>query len=71
MNGVNGLRDMQRFARLIETGQFNAKAMATTTYRLDQAQAALQAVSGPDHDRRSDCVLLRFYLHPCVRRVRR
>ncbi len=45
MNGVSGLRDMQRFARLIETGQFNAKAMATATYRLDQAQAALQAVS--------------------------
>ena len=45
MNGVSGLRDMQRFARLIETGQFNAKAMATATFRLDQAQAALQAVS--------------------------
>ncbi len=45
MNGVNGLRDMQRFARLIETGQFNAKALATATYPLDRAQEALQAVS--------------------------
>jgi S-(hydroxymethyl)glutathione dehydrogenase/alcohol dehydrogenase len=45
MNGVSGLRDMQRFARLIETGQFNAKALATTTFPLDRAQEALQVVS--------------------------
>ena len=45
MNGVSGLRDMQRFARLIETGQFNAKALATATYPLDRAQEALQVVA--------------------------
>jgi S-(hydroxymethyl)glutathione dehydrogenase/alcohol dehydrogenase len=45
MNGVSTLRDMQRFARLIETGQFNAKAMATATYPLDRAKEAFQAVA--------------------------
>jgi len=45
MNGVSTLRDMQRFARLIETGQFNAKAMATATYPLDRTKDAFQAVA--------------------------
>jgi S-(hydroxymethyl)glutathione dehydrogenase/alcohol dehydrogenase len=44
MNGVSSLRDMHRFARLIETGQFNAKAMATATYPLERAQEAIQIV---------------------------
>lgn len=45
MNGVSGLRDMQRFARLIETGQFNAKALATATYPLERTEEALRAVA--------------------------
>lgn len=45
MNGVNGLRDMQRFARLVQTGQFNARALATALYPLDRAKEAIQAAS--------------------------
>ncbi len=44
MNGVHGLRDMQRFARLIQTGQYNAAALATMRVGLDQTAEALQAV---------------------------
>jgi hypothetical protein len=36
---------MQRFARLVDTGQFNAKALATATFPLDRTKAALQAVA--------------------------
>ena len=45
MNGVSTLRDMQRFTRLVETGQFNAKALATATFPLDRATGAIQAVA--------------------------
>jgi S-(hydroxymethyl)glutathione dehydrogenase/alcohol dehydrogenase len=45
MNGVSTLRDMQRFARLIETGQFNAKALATATFPLDRIREAFQQVA--------------------------
>ncbi len=44
MNGVNGLRDHPRFARLIQSGQFNARAMVTATYSLDRTREAVQAV---------------------------
>jgi S-(hydroxymethyl)glutathione dehydrogenase/alcohol dehydrogenase len=44
-NGVSTLRDMQLFARLIETGQFNAKALGPDAFTLDRAKDALQAVS--------------------------
>jgi S-(hydroxymethyl)glutathione dehydrogenase/alcohol dehydrogenase len=44
-NGVSTLRDMQLFARLIETGQFNAKALGPDAFPLDRAKDALQAVS--------------------------
>jgi S-(hydroxymethyl)glutathione dehydrogenase/alcohol dehydrogenase len=44
MNGVHGMRDMQRFARLILTGQYNARALATGVYSLDQTAEALQVV---------------------------
>lgn len=44
-NGVATLKDMQIYARLIEKGQFNAKALATATYPLDRSKEALQAVS--------------------------
>jgi S-(hydroxymethyl)glutathione dehydrogenase / alcohol dehydrogenase len=44
MNGVQGLRDHPRFARLIQTGQFNAGAMVTATYPLDRTMDAVRAV---------------------------
>jgi S-(hydroxymethyl)glutathione dehydrogenase/alcohol dehydrogenase len=44
MNGVSGLRDMQRFARLIQTGQYDANALATLRLPLDRTAEALQAV---------------------------
>jgi S-(hydroxymethyl)glutathione dehydrogenase/alcohol dehydrogenase len=44
-NGVSTLRDMQLFARLIETGQFNAKALGPDAFPLDRAKDALQAVA--------------------------
>jgi S-(hydroxymethyl)glutathione dehydrogenase / alcohol dehydrogenase len=45
MNGVSTLRDMQRFARLVDTGQFNAKALATAIFPLDRAKDAVQVVA--------------------------
>ena len=45
MNGCSTMRDMQRFARLIETGQFNAKALATATYPLERTKEAFQAAA--------------------------
>ena len=45
MNGCSTLRDMQRFARLVEKGQFDAKAMATATYPLARVKEAFQAVA--------------------------
>jgi S-(hydroxymethyl)glutathione dehydrogenase/alcohol dehydrogenase len=56
MNGVHGLRDMQRFARLILTGQYNATALATGLYSLDQTEEALQAVG----DRTTIAAVIRF-----------
>jgi len=47
-NGVATLKDMQVFARLIERGQFNAKAMATATFPLERTKEALQLVSDRD-----------------------
>ena len=44
MNGVNGLRDIPRFARLIQTGQFNAMALAPSSFSLDQTLEAVRAV---------------------------
>jgi S-(hydroxymethyl)glutathione dehydrogenase/alcohol dehydrogenase len=45
VGGVNSLRDLPDFVRLIEAGLFNAKAMATSTYPLDRAREAFQAVA--------------------------
>ena len=44
MNGVNGLRDMARFARLIQTGQYDASALATLRLPLGRTAEALQTV---------------------------
>jgi S-(hydroxymethyl)glutathione dehydrogenase/alcohol dehydrogenase len=45
MNGVNAMRDMPRFARLIATGQYNARALAPLTLPLDRSKDAFQAVA--------------------------
>ena len=42
MNGVHGLRDMQRFARMTLSGQYNAKALATSLFPLDRTADALE-----------------------------
>ncbi len=44
-NGVHSLRDMPRFSRLISTGQYNARALATLIVPFEQTLAALQQVS--------------------------
>ncbi|MBI4262816.1 MAG: hypothetical protein HY657_00425 [Acidobacteria bacterium] len=44
MNGVQGLRDHPRFARLVQTGQFDARALVTATYPLDRTMDAVRAV---------------------------
>ncbi len=44
-NGVATLKDMQIFARLVERGQFNAKAVAAATFPLERTKDALQLVS--------------------------
>jgi S-(hydroxymethyl)glutathione dehydrogenase/alcohol dehydrogenase len=44
-NGVATLRDMQIFARLVERGQFNSKAMVTATFPLERTKEALQLVA--------------------------
>ena len=44
-NGQVSLRDLPRYARLIQTGQFNAKALATATYPLDRVKDAYQQVA--------------------------
>jgi S-(hydroxymethyl)glutathione dehydrogenase/alcohol dehydrogenase len=43
--GVATLKDMQVYSRLIERGQFNAKALATAMFSLDQTKDALQAAA--------------------------
>jgi S-(hydroxymethyl)glutathione dehydrogenase/alcohol dehydrogenase len=44
MNGVNGLRDIPIFARLIEKGQFNAADLAPSEFPLDQTIEAVRVV---------------------------
>jgi S-(hydroxymethyl)glutathione dehydrogenase / alcohol dehydrogenase len=43
--GTNDRRDVPRFARLIEHGQLNMKALASKTYPLSQAKEAYQAAA--------------------------
>jgi S-(hydroxymethyl)glutathione dehydrogenase/alcohol dehydrogenase len=43
--GVNAKSDVPRFVQLVDMGLFNAKAMATATYSLDQTTEAFQAVA--------------------------
>jgi S-(hydroxymethyl)glutathione dehydrogenase/alcohol dehydrogenase len=45
MANANAWRDLPRFVRLIERGQFDAKSMATAVYPLDRVGEAFQAVA--------------------------
>lgn len=54
--GVNTKRDLPMFVRLIESGQFNAKALTTSTFSLAQARDALQAAA----DRTTIAAVLTF-----------
>jgi S-(hydroxymethyl)glutathione dehydrogenase / alcohol dehydrogenase len=43
--GVNAKSDVPRFVQMIDQGRFDAKAMATSIYTLDQTKDAFQAVA--------------------------
>jgi S-(hydroxymethyl)glutathione dehydrogenase/alcohol dehydrogenase len=43
--GLNMLRDMPRYVRLIEKGEIDMKAMITATYPLERTREAVQAVA--------------------------
>lgn len=43
--GLHMMRDLPRYVKLIEKGSFDAKAIATNNYTLDQAQKAFQDVA--------------------------
>jgi S-(hydroxymethyl)glutathione dehydrogenase/alcohol dehydrogenase len=43
--GLNMMRDLPRYVRLIEKGLFDAKSIITATYPLDRAREAFQAVA--------------------------
>jgi S-(hydroxymethyl)glutathione dehydrogenase / alcohol dehydrogenase len=43
--GLNMMRDLPRYVKLIEKGSFDAKSMVTATYPLDRAMEAVQAVA--------------------------
>jgi Zn-dependent alcohol dehydrogenase len=43
--GVNAMRDLPRFVRLIEAGLFNARSLATDVFSLDRTREAFQAVA--------------------------
>jgi threonine dehydrogenase-like Zn-dependent dehydrogenase len=44
LGGTNVFRDLPRAVRLIETGQFNTKAMVTAVHPLDEIRQAYQKV---------------------------
>lgn len=43
--GANSFRDMQRFIRLIEKGQYDARSLATGVFPLEKTREAFQAVA--------------------------
>jgi S-(hydroxymethyl)glutathione dehydrogenase/alcohol dehydrogenase len=43
--GVQTMRDVPRFIRLMETGQFDAKALVGQTFPLERTRDALQAAA--------------------------
>ncbi len=54
--GLNMMRDLPRFVRLIERGQLNLQPVVTSTWRLDQVRQALQVLS----DRTEMCPVVVF-----------
>jgi S-(hydroxymethyl)glutathione dehydrogenase/alcohol dehydrogenase len=54
--GVNAKADVPRFVKLVDMGLFNAKALVTATYSLDDTRAAFQAVA----DRTTACAVVTF-----------
>ena len=54
--GLNMMRDLPRFVRLVERGQLDLKSMVTSTWRLDQLRAAFQVLS----DRTEMCPVVLF-----------
>ncbi len=54
--GLNMMRDLPRFVRMIERGQLDLKPIVTSTWRLDQVRQALQVLS----DRTEMCPVVTF-----------
>jgi S-(hydroxymethyl)glutathione dehydrogenase / alcohol dehydrogenase len=54
--GLNMMRDLPRFVRLIERGQLTLAPIVTSTWRLDQVRQALQVLS----DRTEMCPVVTF-----------
>jgi S-(hydroxymethyl)glutathione dehydrogenase/alcohol dehydrogenase len=54
--GLNMMRDLPRFVRLMERGQLDLKAHVTSTWRLDQTRQALQVLA----DRTELCPVVLF-----------
>jgi len=54
--GLNMMRDLPRFVRLIERGQLDLVPIVTSTWRLDQVRQALQVLS----DRTEMCPVVTF-----------
>jgi S-(hydroxymethyl)glutathione dehydrogenase/alcohol dehydrogenase len=54
--GVNAKSDVPRFIKLIDMGQFDAKALVTATYPLERTAEAFQAVA----DRTTVCAVVTF-----------
>lgn len=54
--GINMMRDLPRFVRLVEKGQLDLKSMVTSTWRLDQLRDAFQVLS----DRTEMCPVVVF-----------
>ena len=44
--GLNMMRDLPRFVKLIEKGLFDVKSMVTATYPLERTMEAIEAVAG-------------------------
>jgi S-(hydroxymethyl)glutathione dehydrogenase/alcohol dehydrogenase len=54
--GLNMMRDLPRFVRLLERGLFDLKPLVTSTWKLDQIKDALQVLS----DRTEMCPVVLF-----------
>jgi S-(hydroxymethyl)glutathione dehydrogenase/alcohol dehydrogenase len=54
--GLNMMRDLPRFVKLVERGELDLKALVTSTWRLDQVRQALQVLS----DRTEMCPVVVF-----------